>query len=129
MSNLTISDKLAIASQMYAEESVLRAAISSVPYVGGALDIMFSSRGQSYIIRRIEGFIEELKEQVSHLEESKINHEFLETEEGFDLLVKAFNSSARTRQQEKLKLYARIIKESLTAGKEFEEEDAELYLT
>lgn len=128
MSNLTLNDKLTIVSQMYGEESVLRAAISSIPYVGGALDIMFSSKGQSYIITRIEGFIEELKAQVSHLEESKVNHEFLESEQGFDLIVKAFNSSARTRQREKIKLYAKILKGALTKGKEFEEDEAELYL-
>lgn len=123
-----IKDKLVQASKVYADQTAVRAAINLIPYVGGSLDILLSSSGQNFVIRRIETFISELNDQIGQLDKSKINREFLEKEEGFDLIVKAFNSASRTRQNEKLKLYAKIIKGALTEGKEYQEDDPELYL-
>jgi hypothetical protein len=123
-----LKDKLVQASKVYADQTVVRAAINAIPYVGGSLDILLSSSGQNFVIRRIETFISELNDQLGQLDKSKVNHDFLQTEEGFDLVVKAFNSASRTRQNEKLKLYAKIIKGALTEGKEYQEDDPELYL-
>jgi len=123
-----IKNKLVQASKVYADQTIVRAAINAIPFVGGSLDILLSSSGQNFVIRRIETFISELNNQIGQLDKSKINHDFLEKEEGFDLIIKAFNSASRTRQNEKLKLYAKIIKGALTEGKEFQEEDPELYL-
>jgi hypothetical protein len=123
-----IKNKLVQISKGYADQTVIRSLINGIPYVGGSLDLLLSSSGQNFVIRRIEKLISELNEQIGQLNESKINHDFLETEEGFDLMIKAFNSASRTRQNEKLKLYAKIIKGALTEGKEYQEEEPELYL-
>jgi hypothetical protein len=123
-----IKNKLIQASKVYADQTLVRAAINAIPFVGSSLDILLSSSGQNFVIKRIETLIAELNNQLGQLDKSKINHDFLETEEGFDLVVKAFNSASRTRQNEKLKLYAKIIKGALTEGKEYQEDDPELYL-
>lgn len=123
-----LNDKLIQASKVYGDQTVVRAIINAIPYVGSSLDIILSSSGQKFIIERIEKFINEFKEEISQLQETQLNKRYLETEEGFDLIVKAFNSAARTRQQEKLKLYARIIKGALTEGKEYEEDEPEIFL-
>jgi hypothetical protein len=123
-----IKNKLVQASKVYADQTVVRAAINAIPFIGGSLDILLSSTGQNFVIKRIETLISELNVQLQQLDNSKINHEFLETEVGFDLVIKAFNSASRTRQNEKLKLYAKILKGALTEGKEYQEDDPELYL-
>lgn len=123
-----IKNKLVQASRVYADQTLVRAAINAIPFIGGSLDILLSSSGQNFVIRRIEKFISELNNQLGQLEKSKVNHDFLETEEGFDLAIKAFNSASKTRQNEKLKLYAKIVKSALTEGKEYQEDDPELYL-
>lgn len=123
-----IKNKLIQASKVYGDQIIIRAAINAIPYVGGSLDILLSSSGQNFVIKRIESFISELNNQIEQLEKSKINYTFFEKEEGFDLVVKALNSASRTRQNEKLKLYAKIIKGAITEGKEFQEGDPELYL-
>lgn len=123
-----IKNKLVQVSKIYADQTIIRASINAIPFVGGSLDILLSSSGQNFVIKRIETFISELNNQIEQLDKSKINHTFLEKEEGFDLIIKAFNSASRTRHNEKLKLYAKIIKGALTEGKEFQEEDPELYL-
>lgn len=123
-----IKNKFVQISKVYADQTLIRSLINLIPNVGGSLDLLLSSSGEGFVIRRIEKFISELNEQIGELTESKINRDFLEKEEGFDLIVKAFNCASRTRQNEKLKLYAKIIKGALTEGKEYQEEDPELYL-
>ena len=123
-----LKDKLVQASKVYGNQTLLRVGINAIPFVGGSLDILLSSSGQSFVIKRIETFINELNEQVSQLTEDKINKNFLTTEQGFDLILKAFNSASRTRQQEKLRMYARIVNGTLTEGKDFEEDEPEMFL-
>jgi hypothetical protein len=123
-----IKNKLVQISKGYTDQTVIRTLINLIPHIGGSLDLLLSSSGQNFVIRRIEKLISELNEQIGELNKSKINHDFLETEEGFDLMIKAFNSASRTRQNEKLKLYAKIIKGALTEGKEYQEDEPELYL-
>lgn len=123
-----MKNKLVQASKVYADQTVIRAAINAIPFVGGSLDILLSSSGQNFVIKRIETFISELNNQLKQLDNSKINQDFLATEAGFDIIIKAFNSAARTRQDEKLKLYAKIIKGALTDSKTYEEDEPEIYL-
>jgi len=123
-----IKRSLVKASKIYSDQTIIRAGINLIPFIGGALDVLLSSSGQNFVIRRLESFISELNNQISQLDENKINKDFLRTEEGFDLLIKSFESASKTRQIEKLKLYAKIIKGSLLSGKEYQEDDPELYL-
>lgn len=123
-----LKDKLVQASKVYGDQILVRAGINVIPFVGGSLDILLSSSGQNFVIKRIETFINELNEQVSQLTNDKINKDFLTTEQGFDLIVKAFSSASRTRQQEKLKMYARIVRGTLTEGKDFAEDEPEMFL-
>lgn len=123
-----LKDKLTEASQVYGDLTILRAGINAIPFVGGSLDVLLSSSGQKFIMRRIEYFITELQNELANLQENQINKDFFETEEGFDLIVKAFDSTSRTRQQEKLNLYARIVKSTLNVSKDFEEDDPEIFL-
>ncbi|PIF34537.1 hypothetical protein CLU81_5192 [Flavobacterium sp. 9] len=123
-----IKEKLVQASKAYSDQIVLRAAINAIPQIGGSLDILLSSSGQNFVIKRIEEFVSELSHQIEQLDTSKINYDFFEKEEFYDLIIKAFNSASRTRQSEKLQLYAKIVKGALIEGAEYEEDDPELYL-
>ena len=123
-----IKNTLIEASKAYSDQTIIRAGINTIPFVGGSIDILLSSTGQNFVIKRIENFIAELDREISTLNESKINYDFFQSEEGFDLIIKAFNSVSKTRQQEKLILYARIIKGTITLDKSFEVDDPEIYL-
>lgn len=123
-----LRNRLIQVSKVYGDQAFLRAGINVIPFVGGSIDILLSSSGQKFVIRRIENFINELDKQVRLLGEDKINKEFLSTEQGFDIIIKAFGSASRTRQTQKLNLYARIVRSSLSWGIEFEEDEPEIYL-
>ncbi len=123
-----LKETLQRASEVYGDQIIIRAGINAIPFVGGSIDILLSALGQNFVIKRIEHFIAELNSQIALLDSNKINHDFLKSEEGFDLIVKSFNSASRTRQREKINLYAKILKNALTEGKEYEEEEPEMFL-
>ncbi|WP_341221948.1 hypothetical protein [Polaribacter atrinae] len=89
---------------------------------------MISNHGQNYTIKRINTFIEELQSEISKLKEEQINKKYLESEEGFDLLVKSFNSVSKTRNTEKIKTYAQIVTGAIISKKTFKYNQPELYL-
>ena len=124
----TLTNKLTKASLKYGEQTLIRTGINAIPYVGGALDFLISSQGQNYTLNRINTFIEELQSEISKLKEEQINKTFLESEEGFDLLVKSFNSVSKTRNVEKIKIYAQILTGALVSKKKFKYDEPELYL-
>ncbi|HEX2787714.1 MAG TPA: hypothetical protein VHP32_07400 [Ignavibacteria bacterium] len=123
-----IQNNLMRASKVYEEQVFLRTLILEIPFIGNYIDILFTAKANKYASKRIEFFLKDLQKQIYNIDEKKINYEFLNSEEGFDLIIKTFNYASRARQKEKLKLYARIIKETLSIKKKFENEEPELYL-
>lgn len=113
----TLSEKVtAIAergAEWYAEESSLRLLITAIPTIGGPLDVWISTKGQKIIEKRTTNLINELKSEMGTIAEDKVNYEFLESEDFFDLIVAAFESASRTKEQLKINLYAKIIKNSV----------------
>src|SRR5262249_11307569 len=66
-------------------------------------------RGAEIRDRRIEELIRTLHEQARVIDESKVNLSFFKTEEWGDLLLRTMDGSARTRSEEKRRLYAAIL--------------------
>jgi 2-hydroxychromene-2-carboxylate isomerase len=113
-------------SKFYNDLTNLRIAISSIPFLGSQIDMYLSAPGQKFIEERLEYLIEQLQEELEGIEEYLINKEIIASEENFDLVQKAFIATAKTRQREKLKLFAKILKGSLIKRKKLY--DPELYL-
>jgi len=84
-------------------------------------------KSNDFALKRVEYFIGVLNE-ILNLQKTDINKEYFYTEEGHDLFLKAIYASARTRHEKKLNLYARIIKNSLIYGKQFEEDEPDILL-
>ncbi len=120
-----IKDKISQALQIYSKKTVLRAVVNAIPWVGGSLDVVLSSGGQRIIEERIKRLFEQLGADMEKLKEDSIEKSFIETEEFFDLLRKVIESSTKTREQQKIELYSRILRNSLlkdTQGKEMAED-------
>lgn len=128
MKEFNIGDKLLEVSKAYNKQIIIRAGICAIPYVGGSLDILLSSKGQKIVSNRIENFIKEIQAEISSLKVDQINNDYFESEEGFDLIIAAFNSAVRTRQKVKLNLFAQVIRSVITKDKEFDEDEPELFL-
>jgi hypothetical protein len=108
------SNKLAKVSEVYAENAVLRALFNAIPYIGGSLDILFASKGQKIIQSRLAQFLEDLKVEMNHLKENMIDNEYLESEECFDLVLRALEAAAKTRDREKIRLYSKVLRGAVT---------------
>lgn len=115
--NDTLSDQITdIAekgAEWYTEKSTLRALITAIPTIGGPMDVWISTEGQKITQRRITDLINELKSEMDKISEDKVNYDFLKSEDFFDLIVTAFESASRTKEIEKINLYAKIIKNSV----------------
>jgi len=57
---------------------------------------------------------EELRKEMSSISEGKVDRKYLESEEWFDLVIKAIEAAVRTRHKEKINLYARVLRGAVT---------------
>lgn len=114
------------AVEWYASVGPLRAAVASIPVVGTAIDALAGTRGQSIAQQRLLATVEVLQEEFADLrqeleEQSQEAREFkeqlvgdyLESEEFFDLAARMFEHGRRTRDRERLRAYARIMRKAV----------------
>jgi len=106
------------ASELYGDNTAMRAMVASVPFIGGGLDVIFTVDGQRAFKKRVQTLIEDMKTRIEQHDEEAINKEYLESEEFIDLVIKAFDSATRTRDEEKIRWYARVLTESTVRNKQ-----------
>lgn len=94
--------------------NVVRAAISAVPYLGTYLDLTLAMPGQKFVEERLEYLINQLHKEIEEVKDVVMDNAFFQTEEGFDLITKTFQAAAKTRQREKLKLFAKVLRGAYT---------------
>lgn len=108
------------------DKAWLRSVISTLPYIGSIINELLASKAGEITAKRISFFHKEIKEHLETLEESKINLDFFESEEFYDIYTKALQAAIATRHDEKIRAYAEIL---VGAGlKKATDHDSELYL-
>ncbi|MCK4357413.1 MAG: hypothetical protein KAW92_01475 [Candidatus Cloacimonetes bacterium] len=110
---MDIEKVLTKVSERYSENTLIRMLICGIPYIGGSLDVLFSSTGQKIVGSRIEFLFTSLKKEIGELSEDLISNDYLESEEFFDLIIKCINSAVKTRSKDKIVLLSKIIKDSI----------------
>jgi len=88
------------------------------PKIGGGIDMIIATEGQKATKKRSFKLIDEMKQRMEQHEEEASNKEYLASDEFIDLVIKAFDSAAKTRNEEKIRLYARILTESTVRDKQ-----------
>jgi hypothetical protein len=107
------------ATVAYEQNMLLRAAVVAIPVIGSSLDLALTAGGQRSI-DRIHKLIDDLKVDMQErltVEGSAFNKKYLESEEFYDLFMRAFDASIKTRDEENRRLYARILTESTILDK------------
>ena len=90
----------------------LRALVSLVPNIGGALDILLSEKGSKWREKRLFDFLSKLETKIENLETDvsiKALTDLANSEETYDLLIQAFNSIISTRHSQKISCYANVL--------------------
>jgi hypothetical protein len=104
------------ANVAYERNTALRTLVVAIPGIGSIFDMVLASEGQRIYRERIHKLIADLKddmqERMETVENSVLDREYLASEEFFDLLIKALDATIKTRDEEKRRLYARILTES-----------------
>lgn len=113
----SINQAITRVSKAYSENTTFRGLVNLIPNVGGTLDIIFTERWNSLTQARIEDFMECVKDEFAAIEENSINKDFLESNDFTDLTVKCLASSAKSRHREKIKLFAKVLKNAVTLDK------------
>jgi hypothetical protein len=96
-------------SEAYSGLSALRALVNAIPCIGSPLDALLGTRGQNYASRRLQRTIEELHAQCAALDQAKLDCQFLDSEQFYDLVRGVFEQAQRTADADKVTLYVRIL--------------------
>jgi hypothetical protein len=105
--------KLDAVVEWYTSNPYARAAVSGaaslVPFAGAAVDAWLGTVGSALAEHRRDALIAELHNYLDRLDESKVDKEYLQSEAWADLLMQGIQSSVRTRDTEKIRLFAAIL--------------------
>lgn len=123
-----LSNQFQKATEVYNQKTILRGLICAIPYIGSSIDVILSTEAQKIIQQRLNFLLEQLKRDISELKEKDIDNDYLQSEEFFDLLIKTLESAAKTRHREKIKIYSKILRNSLIE-KNRQKNDPEEYLS
>lgn len=119
------ADRMILLSQKYEGNIILRSVISMLPTVGGGLDILLSAKWNSFRERRLDQMLTMLSQDLKSLEK-KVNKEYLQSEEFYDVIYQVLNESIKTRLDEKRKIYSKIIRDSISQQRETMETESVL---
>lgn len=121
---MNLSEKIEKISKDYSNNLGLRFYVSLIPTIGGTIDLLMTSKWQDSIKKRIKIFFDAVKEEFDDIEENKIDKKFLESEEFMDLFINLLNLASKTRSNDKIRIYTKILKGSLIIkNDEFNSED------
>jgi hypothetical protein len=122
---MDIKNELILASEHYTSDIRLRSGISLIPYIGTYLDHIFTAKASKYFNDRIEIFINCVTEEFESIDEDKIDKQYLESEEFFDLITALIENSVKTRHIERVMLYSKLLKSKVSKNisKQYEADD------
>lgn len=103
-------------SESYVRNTTMRAGVNLIPYVGGTIDVLLAGKAERLQESRIQSLISAFTEEMSDIEARFVNKVYFETEEGIDLLVEAIERAKKTRNANKIQLYAKILRGATTIG-------------
>ena len=100
--------------EKYSNNAILRSLVNLIPYIGGSIDALFSTRAQEISLKRLNKYFENLRTTFEHVNASKIDNDFLQSEEFYDLILQTSHSIAKSRSEDKIVLYSEILKDAVT---------------
>ncbi len=118
----TVKKTLTRASEGYASNTVLRAAVQAIPYIGGPLDTLLAGKGSSIRLQRLEAFVSDLTMKLDRAESVQP----VDEQDLFDLMIEAMEKATRTRLAEKRALYANVVAKHVAEGRKLDETEMAL---
>ena len=92
----------------YPSLAPFRALICAIPVLN-SFDAFVTSVNYTYMSKRLDAFCKQLQDEIKDIK-GTLDSGYIKSEEFFDLFFKAWEASKRTRHEEKIKSYARILR-------------------
>ena len=108
-------------SLLYADATVLRSLVLAIPAFGSQIDLLLNKQGNDFVTKRLQTFITELQEQLKTLQNKALK---TDDEALFDLLQIAIEEVSKTRANERIKQFSRVISNYLTKSVAWDEANA-----
>lgn len=102
----TATDRL---SQHPIGKGLIEGGVSLVPFLGAAIMGTLDARASLLFEKNTMLLTQELQNQVQHLSESKIDSQFLNSDEFTSLLLNILTKNAHTHEEAKTRLFAQIL--------------------
>lgn len=109
---------LTLLSEKYERNPLARIIINAVPYIGGSLDVALTSKWNEYQQKRIDDFLDKLSTELEQIQEDKLDKEFINSEDFFDIVYSIVKDVTTSRLSEKRVIYAKLLKDSLEQGQD-----------
>ena len=97
------------AAERYSDAIVLRAAVAAIPTFGGPIDAVLSTLVSRAQTARIFALLDALTTEVARIGAAQLKAEFFESEEWVNAVVEAFTAASKTRGNDLIQTYARIL--------------------
>jgi HPt (histidine-containing phosphotransfer) domain-containing protein len=114
------------ASLIYEKSLTTRSLILALPYVGSSIDLILSTKGQQFIQKRIDTFLEEISRRLDTLESFSIEEK--NEEEVFYLLQTVLEKVERTKSELKIERFATLVGNCLIEEKNWDETEVAVKL-
>jgi hypothetical protein len=96
----------------YGDSVILRALVQAVPVLGGSIDTLIAGGGLARMVEdRLAAFLEMLRLEAKRImrTDGEPDPLFLESQDFAQLFMLAAHSSVKTRDRERVRLYARLL--------------------
>jgi len=111
----------------YAENTPLRIILTTViPVFGSSIDLALSSYADKIYKKRLETALDNLNNEVKELQKSSMSEDFFKSEAFFDIFRLYLEKSIRTRQNDKIQYYARLLTEAIKFPEKIEQAEQDI---
>jgi len=108
-------------NSLYSQSPIVKGLIdgglSFIPFLGTAITSALDTRASQLYEKNSKLLVEEIKRLAEKLNADKLDQEFIESDEFVSLLVEILARNARTHEQEKVRLFARVFVNAATYDK------------
>jgi len=81
----------------------------AIPAIVGAVDVALTIKAQKIAERRLNVLCQSWEQEIQSVPKDLVDKDYIESEEFFDLIFQAWESTKRTRHDEKICLYAKLL--------------------
>ncbi|MDA2922244.1 hypothetical protein MYX07_03175, partial [Patescibacteria group bacterium AH-259-L07] len=91
----------------------LRASLLAIPYIGGTLDFLIFGKASELRLKRLENFINDLRDDFKKISKQSIDQEYLKSEEFSFICEEVIRRAVREYNKSKINLYRKFLEKSV----------------